>query len=285
MVVRRTVGAPTEGADPLRGGAARRARRRDDGDKGAVRTVRARPAVETVNPKLPPPNPRVIQRVRRVLEPLADYHRFRAEGLENFPRSGPVLLVVHHSLATYDGFFAGAAVWDATGRLPRGLGDDRIFQVPGLRHLAAQVGIEPASPEAGERLLRAGEVLGVAPGGMWESLRPREERRRSRWESRRGFVRLALRNGAPIVLAACPAADDIYTVYRSRLTDAIYRRFHWPLPIARGRGPTLLPRPVPLVAWFSDPLHPPLYDPGHEDAQVDALHAAARERMAELLTR
>lgn len=236
-----------------------------------------------VDPKLPPPDPRVIQRVRRVLEPLADYHRFRAEGLEPFPRTGPVLLVVHHSLATYDGFFAGAAVWDATGRLPRGLGDDRIFQIPGLRRLAAQVGLEPASPEAGERLLRSGEILGVAPGGMWEALRPREERRRSRWESRRGFVRLALRTGTPMVLAACPAADEIYEVYRSRVTDAVYRRLHFPLPLARGRGPTLVPRPVPLVAYFSPPLHPPPYDPGHEDAQVDALHKAACDIMAGLL--
>jgi aminopeptidase N len=41
--------------------------------------------------------------------------------------------------------------------------------------------------------LREGHVLGVAPGGMWESLRPRDERRQSRWEGRKGFVRLALR--------------------------------------------------------------------------------------------
>ncbi len=238
-----------------------------------------------MDPNLPPVDPATIQRVRRVLEPLASYHHFTAVGLERFPRSGPVLLVVHHSLATYDGFFAGAAVWDATGRIPRALGDDRIFQIPGLASVAAKVGILPASPEAGERLLREGHVLGVAPGGMWESIRPRTERRRSRWEGRRGFVRLALRTAAPMVMAACPAADDIYKVYPSRLTDVVYRRLHLPLPLARGRGPTLLPRRVRLTAYFSDPIVPPPWDPAREEEQIDALHADACATMAALLAR
>jgi 1-acyl-sn-glycerol-3-phosphate acyltransferase len=176
-------------------------------------------------------------------------------------------------------------VWDATGRIPRGLGDDRIFQIPGLGDLAWKIGLVPASPQAGEDLLRQGEVLGVAPGGMWESLRPRTEKRRSRWEGRRGFVRLALRTGAPMVMAACPAADDIYTVYPSRITDRVYQRLHWPVPIARGRGPTLLPRRVPLTAYFSAPLFPPAWEAGREEQQVDALHAEACRIMAELLAR
>lgn len=238
-----------------------------------------------MDPNLPPVDPVTVRRVRRVLEPLATYHRFTWQGLDHFPKEGPVLLVVHHSLATYDGFFVGAAVWEAIGRLPRGLGDDRIFQIPGLADLAWKIGLVPASPEAGERILRAGEVLGVAPGGMWESLRPRTEKRRSRWEGRKGFARLALRTQAPMVLAACPAADDIYTVYPSRLTDRVYRKLHLPMPVARGRGPTLVPRRVPLTAYFSDPIVPPPWDPGHEDAQVDALHAEACQTMAELLAR
>ena len=240
-----------------------------------------------MNPTAPLPaiDARTVQRARRLFEPLARYHRFAAEGLEHLPRTGPCLLVVHHSLATYDGFLLGGAFWDATGRLPRGLGDDRIFQIPGLGELARRVGILPASPQAGEQILRAGEVLAVAPGGMWESLRPRGERRRSRWEGRRGFARLALRTGAPMVLAACPAADDIFTVYRSRLTDGAYRHWHLPIPLVRGLGLTLAPRPVRLTAYFSPPLAPPAWDPENEEAQVTQLHVEASQRMAELLAR
>lgn len=227
----------------------------------------------------------LLRRARKALLPLYRYHRFEISGLEHVPREGAALLVVHHSLATYDGFLLGDAIYEGTGRLPRGLGDDRIFQIPGLRALALAIGLVPASPEAGERLLAEGHILGVAPGGMWESLRPRQERRRSRWDGRRGFVRLALRAGVPMIFGACPAADDIFRVYRSALTDRIYDRVHWPVPLARGLGPTLVPRPVKLHAWLSEPLYPPPYQPEREQEQVDALHAEARARMAELLRR
>jgi len=230
-------------------------------------------------------DPAVIRRARRVLEPLARYHRFSAEGVEHVPRTGPALLVVHHSFATYDGFLLGGAIYDATGRIPSALGDNRIFQLPGLAEAATALGLVPGSPEAGERLLRDGEILAVAPGGMWESLRPRGERRRSRWGSRRGFIRLALRTGVPIIVAACPAADAIYTLYPSRLTDRAYARWHWPVPVLRGVGPTLLPRPVRVTGYFAPPIQPPPYDPTREDEQVEALYAEAQRRMADLLTR
>ena len=228
-------------------------------------------------------DPAAIAQAERILRPLARYHRFELRGVEHVPRTGPCLLVVHHTLATYDGFLIGGAIWELTGRMPRGLGDDTIFRTPGLGPFASAVGIVPASPEAGARILREGHILGVAPGGMWESLRPSTERRRSRWEGRKGFVRLALRTGAPILLGACPRADELFKVYPSRLTDAVYRRFHLPLPLVRGVGPTLLPRPLKLVGHLAPLLVPPPHDPAREDEQVDSLYEQARVAMAALL--
>lgn len=236
-------------------------------------------------PDLTQPDPRTIERDARLLRPLLAWHRFRVEGMEHVPRTGPCLWVAHHSLATYDGFLTGLVIFQQTGRITRGLGDKRIFQTPWLRGEARRIGIVPASPDAGERLLRQGELVAVAPGGMWESLRPSTERYRTRWEGRRGFCRLALRTGAPMMFSACPRADELYTVYPSRLTEAVYRRMHLPLPIARGLGPTLVPRPVPLVAWLSPLLHPPPWVPAREEEQVDQLHARASAVMAELLNR
>jgi 1-acyl-sn-glycerol-3-phosphate acyltransferase len=220
----------------------------------------------------------------RLLEPLRRYHRYRVEGAEFLPRQGAWMFVVNHSLATYDGFLAGLAVYEATGRMPRGLGDDRIFQIPRLRRLAREVGLVPASPEAGLELLKAGEILGLAPGGMWESLRPLTERYRVRWEGRLGFARLALRAQVPLVLAACPAADEIYDVWPSSLTDRMYHAFHWPVPLGRGVGPTLIPRPVALTHYFAAPIVPPTLDPSREEEQVVELHQQAVDRMGRLLS-
>lgn len=230
-----------------------------------------------------PTDDKAVRRAIALMRLLMRYHRYRVVGLEHVPRTGACLLVSHHTLATYDGFLLGVAIYDHTGRLGRGLGDDRIFQTPLLGPLARGVGIVPATPQAAETLLAQGELVGVAPGGMWESLRPRNERYTVRWGQRRGFVRLALRTGAPMLLAACPDADRVYTVYKSRLTDWIYERAHLPLPIARGLGPTLLPRPVQLTHRLAPLLVPPPYDPAREEAQVEALFQEARDRMQALL--
>lgn len=234
---------------------------------------------------LPEPSRAAVDLGCQILEPLARYHRFEVRGMEHVPRQGACLWVAHHTLATYDGFLLGVRIVQQTGRLPRALGDRRIFQTPLARGLAPRLGIVQAAPDAGEALLRRGEIVAVAPGGMWEALRPIDERYRTRWEGRLGFARLALRCGAPLMLSACPRADELYRVRASALTDEVYRRFHLPLPLVRGLGPTLVPRPVHLVAHIAPLLHPPAWDEAHEEEQVAELHARASAVMAELLNR
>lgn len=235
--------------------------------------------------ELPRPHLPTVRRLTSLMRPLMHYHQHRVVGMEHVPLTGPCLMVVHHTAATYDGFLLGIAIHDATGRLGRALGDDRIFQTPGLGPLALRCGIVPASHGAGEALLAAGELVGVAPGGMWESLRPYTERREVRWGDRRGFCRLALRAGAPMLLAACPAGDEIYKLYPNPITDRVYERLHLPLPIARGVGPTLAPRKVMLTHYLAPLIHPPRYEPDREREQVEALFQQAKATMEGLLKR
>jgi len=213
------------------------------------------------------------------------WHRYRVEGMDHVPAEGGVLMVIFHSFATYDGFLLGAKIYEETGRLGRGLGDDRIFQTPWLADKARAVGLVPASPDAGLHLLQQGELLGVAPGGMWESLRPSTERYRLRWGDRRGFCRLAIRAQVPLMICACPAADEVYTLRPSRLTDAVYQRIHWPVPMVRGLGPTLVPRPVQLTHHIAPLIEPPPFDESRLDADADALFDEAKAVMEELLIR
>ncbi|MGB0638136.1 MAG: lysophospholipid acyltransferase family protein [Myxococcota bacterium] len=226
-----------------------------------------------------------IERWRKLLAPVKRYHQHTVEGLEHIPLSGGCLLVVHHSLATYDGFLYGLAINEHTGRVATALGDDLIFKTPLLKDLAWDSGIRPASPQSGFQLLKAGHAVFVSPGGMWESLRPSDEARTVRWENRRGFCRLALRAQVPLVLAACPAADDIYSVRKSRLTDTLYQRFRIPLPIAKGVGRTLIPRPVKLTHYVAPPIVPPPHEPQNEEQQIAELHAEATRVMHSLLQR
>jgi len=231
------------------------------------------------------PDPATYRRTASVLRPLQRLHRQHVSGFEHVPPTGRVLLVMHHSFATYDAFLFGLALVEFTGRIPRGLGDDRLFQTPGVRRIMRTIGIVPASPGAGRALLENGELVGVAPGGMWEALRPRSERYQTRWGDRRGFVRLALRTGTPLMLVACRTADDLYTVYDNPVTDAIYKRFHIPIPLVRGWGPTLIPRPVQLTHHIAPPIVPPPWQPDREEEQLEAVFAEASATMDRLLHR
>ncbi|MCB9655612.1 MAG: acyltransferase family protein [Deltaproteobacteria bacterium] len=224
--------------------------------------------------------------VIRGLRALQAYHRHSAIAVHaHVPKTGPALIVTNHSLATYDAFLLALAIYDATGRLPTGLADDLLFELPFIRDWSPQIFMMPASPRNGARLLEAGRLVYVAPGGMKEALRSREERYAVQWENRKGFIRLALRTGAPIVLAACPAADDVFTVYRHSLTDRMYARFKLPLPLFRGVGPSLIPRPITLTHRVAAPIVPPPWDEAREDAQVEALHARVVEVMTKLMAR
>ena len=229
--------------------------------------------------------PGAVRFFQQVLGRLRIYHRHRVVGLQHVPRRGGALLVLHHTLATYDTFLLGLAIYENTRRLPASLGDDLIFRNPRLGPLAHRAGIRAASPTSGRELLDEGHLLAVAPGGMWECLRPSTERYQHRWHDRRGFCRLALEAGVPLVLAACPSADDIFRVRPSRLTNEAYERFKVPVPVARGLGPTLLPRPVRLTHHVAAPIHPPTFEPGQVEDQVTELHAEACAVMERLLAR
>lgn len=235
-------------------------------------------------PALPSPKDRhtLTRYLSRPFLAVMDYHQYRVVGLENIPRQGPGLVLVNHSLASYDILLLGAKVVLELDRLPRALGDRLIFKLPGVREAASAVGVVEGEPKAARELLSQGELLFLSPGGMREALRPSSRRYEIQWGNRRGFARLACDAQVPVILAACPRADDIYTIRPSRLTELAYRHLKIPVPVAFGRGPTLIPRPVELVHYVSEPIMPP----PHNDAQaVEALHRELCTRMEALLAR
>jgi 1-acyl-sn-glycerol-3-phosphate acyltransferase len=211
------------------------------------------------------------------------YHRHSVVGLDNIPRSGPAIMALNHSFATYDGFLLGMAIYQHTRRLPAGLGDKLIFKIPGLAYFAETVGIHPANHENGAYLLDIGRLLAVAPGGMREALRPSSQRYQIRWDKRKGFIKLSIRSGAPIILAACPAADDLYSVYEWSGTKIGYKQLKVPVPLFRGLGLSLIPKPVKLTHAISPALWPPAYDKDHFDEQVDEFHRTVVDTMTRLM--
>ena len=226
-----------------------------------------------------------IQKIIPILQTIRAYHRHSVEGMDNLPLEGRTLVVVNHSLATYDILLLMTAIYAETGRLPRPLIDRLFFKVPYAGELAQFLGSKQGSQENAEELLNQDEIITVAPGGMREALRPSTERYQIRWDRRIGFCKLAMRTKSPIVLAACPKADDLYDVYPNPITKWFYQKHKVPVFIARGLGLSPIPRPIKLTHFISEPMiPPPLPDDPDEVTKVAVdFHKKVVDRMEALI--
>ncbi len=233
--------------------------------------------------KAPTQDP-VFQAGMKIISFLKQYHRYDVHGLEKIPKSGPALIVINHSLATYDIIMLASEIYLQTGRYCVGLADRRIFQTPGIAQFFSRLKAVMGTPEVGQELLAGGNLVLISPGGMRESLRSSNEKYRVDWEGRYGFVRLAIKSQVPVILAACPAADDIYTLYENPVTTKVYQKLKWPLPILRGWGLSLLPRPVKLDHFLSGPFQAPELQNGEvNEEEVQNFHALLRQEIHRLM--
>ncbi len=227
----------------------------------------------------------LVKKILPLLQAARRYHRHEVVGMEHLPKAGRALIVVNHSLATYDIALLMTAIYEDMGRMARPLVDRLFFKIPYLGDLMKLFGAAQGSPETAERLLNDDEIVTVAPGGMREALRPSRDRYQILWDRRLGFIRLAMKTRAPVILAACPKADDLYEIYPSHLTSWFYQTFRVPIFFARGVGPTPLPRPVKLVHYLSESLLPPAWTDDAEalEARAAKFHDQVVQRMHDLM--
>jgi 1-acyl-sn-glycerol-3-phosphate acyltransferase len=130
------------------------------------------------------------------------YFRAEVRGLGNVPEEGPVLLVGNHSggnLTPDTGVFTLAfSTYFGVERVFHQLAHNLVLSMPGLSFLR-KYGTVAASHDNARKALKAGAAVLVYPGGDYEVHRPSWEGRRVDFGGRKGFIRLALEEGVPIV--------------------------------------------------------------------------------------
>jgi 1-acyl-sn-glycerol-3-phosphate acyltransferase len=139
------------------------------------------------------------------------YFSLEVEGLEHVPREGPVVFAQNHAgWFPLDAFFLSLAVRDGLGphRQPVFATADAALRVPGLGAFLRRVGSMPASWfRRPEKLPPGLESFGVFPEGVQGNTKPFWHAYRMRdWN--RGFVRVAIARGAPIVPAAVLGGEE-----------------------------------------------------------------------------
>jgi hypothetical protein len=175
---------------------------------------------------------------RRLILPwaraMSRYHRMALEG--GPPPEGPCIYVTLHGagylvvdlvLACYLLQWKG---WFERGEPHTPLrivgGTSRIERfLPGLPRVKELAGIIGTDEQACLSVLERGEQLLVTPGGTREA-QPSRDFYRLRWQGRYGFVRLALRTGAPIVPLAVVGGAEAYPGFRLKKLS-----FWSPLPL------------------------------------------------------
>jgi 1-acyl-sn-glycerol-3-phosphate acyltransferase len=131
------------------------------------------------------------------------YFRGEVHNLGNIPEDEPALLVGNHSGGNVipDSFIFTLAFSTYFGveRPYYQLAHNLAIAWPVAGDLLRKSGTVSASPEHAERALESGAPVLVYPGGDWETHRPSWEGDKVDFAGRKGFIRLALEAGVPIV--------------------------------------------------------------------------------------
>jgi 1-acyl-sn-glycerol-3-phosphate acyltransferase len=207
----------------------------------------------------------VLDSVTERLRPVAELSRPYLDGAENLPVDGRFLLVGNHTQAGSEVFMIADAVRRTIGTRVRPLADRNFGRMRGLpADLLAAFGGVVGAPETARELMAHDQTILVFPGGSREIGKFKGEEYTLRWKGRSGFARLSVENGYPIVPAGLVGGDDIYRSWLTRdsayakFTAALGRRLNgrpdMAMPILRGIGPTLIPRPQRMYLRFGPPI-------------------------------
>ena len=242
-------------------------------------------------------DPEHIARTLPVLNQLlSTYFRSEVRGIDNVPATGPVLLVGNHSGGTVivDTFLFTFAFYDHFGpdRRFHQLAHDIAARIPGLRRYGTVV----ASHDNARRAFAEGAPVLVYPGGDYETFRPSWHSDQVEFGGRKGFVRLALEAGVPIVPVVSIGGQETalfvtraQRVARALRLDRIARIKVLPISIGPPFGINLLDLPgrFPLPAKITIEVLPEI-DVRQEfgnDPDIDAVYDHVTTVMQKALDR
>jgi 1-acyl-sn-glycerol-3-phosphate acyltransferase len=149
-----------------------------------------------------------------LLRPLyRTWFRVETTGLHHVPDEGGALVVANHSgTVPLDALMTSVALHDdhPAHRYLRMLGADLVFRMPVVGQLSRKHGSTLACTADAERLLAAGELVGVWPEGFKGIGKPFADRYKLQRFGRGGFVSAALRTGKPIIPCSIVGAEETY---------------------------------------------------------------------------
>lgn len=200
------------------------------------------------------------------------YWRVEATGLEHVPDEGRALLVCNHSgVLPWDGAMVGMALMHEHGaaRLLRNLHLSWFSSLPVVAPLLSRMGQVQALPDNAERLLNRDELVGVFPEGLKGVGKLFKDRYKLARFGRGGFVKVAIKTGAPIIPVSIIGSEEIHPQLfnMKALAKAIGFPYFPITPTFPWLGPLgVIPLPSKWYIIFGEPISTAEYGPkGAED--------------------
>ncbi len=212
------------------------------------------------------------------------YWRVELEGIENVPREGRAVLTgVHRGFMPWDGVMALVAIHRAVGRVPRFLIHPCLVKPPFLANYMTKLGGIVANQENADWVLEREGLLGMFPEGIHGAFTMYRNAYKLGKFGRDEYVKMALRNRAPLVPFVTIGSAEIYPIWGRLDWKWVKRATEWLyLPVGPNFPFPGLPLPSKWHTRFLEPI--PVqeqYGPEAADdpAVVRALSREVRGRM------
>jgi 1-acyl-sn-glycerol-3-phosphate acyltransferase len=212
------------------------------------------------------------------LELMKTYFRVQVEGAENIPQRGRALIIPNHSgVSGFDAMVLHHEITRASRRYPRVLTHHLWFLTETTSIPANRLGFIEATTENGVRSLKKNQLVVLFPEGEYGNFKPSSKAYQLQ-EFKRGFIRMALETGAPIVPTLILGAEETHVnLSRLKLTKFL-RGVILPLPL------NIIPLPSKWKIVFLEPIHLPYKKDAADDRElVKELADEIQERMQERL--
>ncbi|HEY8278251.1 MAG TPA: lysophospholipid acyltransferase family protein [Bdellovibrionota bacterium] len=158
---------------------------------------------------------------------FARYLRIEVEGIENLPKTGPLILLPNHSgFMGFDALLMSYCIRRQYRRIPRILIHKLWFTGRVLEKAAHGWGFLEATYKAGISALKKNNVVMLFPEAEEGNFKPINERYKLR-EFRQGFVRMAVNSKAPVVPVLVIGAEETHiTIGQVKILNQLL-----PLPV------------------------------------------------------
>jgi 1-acyl-sn-glycerol-3-phosphate acyltransferase len=158
------------------------------------------------------PDPALLKAQAPIWNVLMDrYFRLEIDGWENIPDDPSLVIGVHSGgPLTMDAWTVALAWWRHFGEAKplHGTAHDVLMNAPGLGRYFRRLGVISPTKENIAAAFAKGDSVILWPGGEVDAFRSWTKRDKVVLGGRRGFIRLAMREGVPIIPVATVGGHD-----------------------------------------------------------------------------